>query len=101
LLDAPPLDAAPSSPQLETIMSSLHAFTPRPPQVKVLFEDGTHYFLLPKGATLSELADQVEALQSEHADAPVAIHVEFDISNFWPHLGLLPHLRNHHAGSAF
>jgi hypothetical protein len=65
-------------------MTSLHAFTPSPPQVKVLFEDGAHYFLLPKGATLSELADRIETLKSEHADAPVAIHVEFDISNFWP-----------------
>jgi hypothetical protein len=68
-------------------MASLHAFTPRPPQVKVLFEDGTHYFLLPKGTTFSELADQVETLRSQHAGAPVAVHVEFDISNFWPRPG--------------
>jgi hypothetical protein len=69
-------------------MAGLYAFTPRPPQVKVLFDDGTHYFLLPKGATLSELADRIETLRSQHAEAPVAIHVEFDISNFWPRLGL-------------
>jgi hypothetical protein len=68
-------------------MTSLHAFTPRPPQVKVMFEDGAHYFLLPKGATMSELSDRIETLKSRHPAAPVAIHVEFDISNFWPPLG--------------
>jgi hypothetical protein len=65
-------------------MASLHAFTPKLPQVKVLFEDGAHYFLLHQGATLSELADRIDRLRSKHVDAPVAIHVEFDISNFWP-----------------
>jgi hypothetical protein len=69
-------------------MARLHVFTPRQPQIKVLFEDGAHYFLLRQGATLSELADQIEVLRSSHADAPLAIHVEFDISNFWPRLSV-------------
>jgi hypothetical protein len=69
-------------------MISLHAFTPRPPQVKVLFDDATHYFLLRKGATMHELADQIEALTCQHVHAPVAIHIEFDISDFWPRNGV-------------
>jgi hypothetical protein len=65
-------------------MASLYAFTPKLPQVKVLFEDGAHCFLLHQGATMSELADRIDVLRLKHMDAPVAIHVEFDISNFWP-----------------
>jgi hypothetical protein len=65
-------------------MANLYAFTPKLPQVKVVFEDGSHCFLLDQGATMSELADRINVLSLKHMDAPVAIHVELDISNFWP-----------------
>jgi hypothetical protein len=52
----------------------------QPPNVQVQFSDGTHSFLLPAGATLLELADRIDDLAAMHDCAPIAIHVDFDVS---------------------
>jgi len=59
-------------------MKSFHANRPQAPHVTALFRDGAHSFLLSEGATLAELATQVDDLGASHEGGPIVIHVEFD-----------------------
>lgn len=65
-------------------MLSTHARTQAPPHVTALFTDGAHTFLLPKGATLAELADRIGELATQHQCAPILVHVDFDTPGLWP-----------------
>lgn len=58
-----------------------HTVPMRSPHVMVEFGDGAHSFLLPRGATLAELADRIEELTVMHAGALIAVHVGFNLSN--------------------
>ena len=49
----------------------------KPSQVTVRFGDGAHSFVLPKDATLHDLADRVHDLEMQHDGAPLEIHVAF------------------------
>ena len=66
--------------RLEDMMARSNACMEQPPHVEVQFSDGTYSFLLQAGATLVELADRVDDLAAMHDGAPIAIHVDFDIS---------------------
>lgn len=54
-----------------------HTHKSEPSQVTVKFEDGLHSFFLSEGATLTELADRIGAIGSEHNGAPISIDIEF------------------------
>jgi hypothetical protein len=59
-------------------MLSTHSISPRRPSVMVRFGDGTHSFMLPEGATLSELANRIDVLGAQHQRAPISVHVHVD-----------------------
>lgn len=65
-------------------MAGMNSRELQPTHVQVQFSDGTYSFLLPAGATLMELADKVDDLSAMRNCAPIAIHVDFDISAVRP-----------------
>ena len=65
-------------------MISSHAVRPLTPRVTAIFNDGIQSFSLPRGATLGELALQIDGLGNQHDDAPVAIHITFGSAQMRP-----------------
>lgn len=62
----------------EGLMLSIHNIKPQASHVTALFRDGAQSFFLREGATLAELAGQINVLGIRHEGAPIAIHVQFD-----------------------
>ncbi len=46
-------------------------------RVTVQFGDGAHSFHLSAGATLTELADRIDAIGAEHDGGPISIDIAF------------------------
>ncbi len=67
--------------QVEATVTRTISGEKQAPHVMVQFCDGAHFFLLPAGATLLELADRVDDVASIYDSAPLAIHVEFATHN--------------------
>ena len=59
-------------------MYSLETYSPQPPHVMALFNDGTESFLLSHRTTLAELAEFVDELGSRHDGVPLAVQVHFE-----------------------
>ena len=62
-------------------MTSMNSRGKCQPRVVVQFSDGAHWFHLPKGATLMELAGRIDDLAGIHDCAPIAVRVGFEASD--------------------
>lgn len=59
-------------------MYRLETYSPQPPHVMALFNDGTESFLLSHSTTLATLAEFVDELGSRHDGVPIAVQVQFE-----------------------
>lgn len=65
------------STELGIFMLHTHTLNSQLSQVTVKFGDGSHSFLLHEGATLTDLADRIGALGTDHDGDLVSIEIEF------------------------
>ncbi len=59
-------------------MYSLETYSPQPPHMMALFDDGAESFVLSHRTTLAELAEFVDGLGARHDGMPIAVQVQFE-----------------------